>query len=143
MGEEIKYALKHKESGRFLGFEATCGSETEFYVGTSYYLSHLVDNDWYADLPEQAEYVRRHSTKLYNTDYDSLNHNYNPDELEVVKLTITTTEEVVEVELPSFEDVTTLKSGGNEKYYEFLMKRKSKDPRLHYGLYETSRLIVN
>jgi hypothetical protein len=142
MSEEIKYALRHKESGRFLGFEATCGSETRFYVGTSYYLSHLVDNDWSADTPEQAEYVRRHSTKLYNADYDSLNHRYDPDELEVVKLTVTTKEEAIEVELPSFEDVTMWKAGGNEEYYKFLMERKDKDPKLHYGLYETSKFIV-
>ena len=94
MSKEIKYALRHKKSGKLLGFYIE-----RLDYNDAYYLDYAEDIKWFAMSPEHAEWVRQNNTAWYNSKYETPCNSYCEDELEVVKLTIETVEEVLYVKL--------------------------------------------
>jgi hypothetical protein len=141
MSKEIKYALKHKETGKLLGYSVTSNDGADFCSDTSYSLCHTNSEKWYVDEPEHAEYVRRYSTEWYNAGYDTPNHHFEPEELSVVKVVIEIEEEELEVSLPTFEEYAKFASRGNKNDFKFHMWQKEKHPEVHYNLYSLNQMM--
>jgi len=85
-----KYALRHIKSGKLLGFIATSNSDGAFCVDVAFTLD-LDEQLWTVDSRDVAEKVRKESEKWYNAHWESPQHNFKANELEVVELNITIT----------------------------------------------------
>lgn len=143
----VKYGLKHK-SGRLLSFY-TESNHGEDCCGDLTYRLRLGDgtsHQWTVDDPLNAEYVRQHSTEWYNAGYGTPNHRFNPDDLEVVRITTETEEEVIDVKIPSQEEYLSLRynTPGNKYYspahYKYCMKHV--DHGIGYGLFDLRELVM-
>jgi hypothetical protein len=146
--KEKKICLKHKKSGKLLGYSVTANDGADFCIDISHTLHHAHGNDrlWCAHSLEHAEYVRQHTTPWYNATYETPEHYYAPDELAVVEVKIETTEKEIEVTLPTYEEFAEFHSHGNKKEYEFYMYQKRKHPEIHYDYYdlmEMTRARIN
>jgi len=93
----IKYGLRHIESGRLVTVYTRSNAGHDFCCDQEHILSDLPDKPvWGVDERWHADWVRRHSTEWFNAGYDTPSHRFNPDELEVVKITIIQTVETVD-----------------------------------------------
>jgi hypothetical protein len=97
-----KYGLRQKSSGKIVGFSTNSNEGADCCVSTAYQLDVYTPTMWLVDDAVDAEYVRLNSTVWYNADYDTPENPYNPDDLEVVKITISVEMEVVKI--PTFEE---------------------------------------
>ena len=84
----IKYALKYVKSNTLLGFNIQSNGDEDFCNDLQHSLDIHEDNIWLVDKIEMAEYVKNNSTEWYNAGYNTPSHQFKPNELEVVKVTI-------------------------------------------------------
>jgi hypothetical protein len=131
----IKYALKHKKSNKLVGY-SICSNSGDFCCDEQYILCSSEEKIWYVDTPEHAEWVRNNSTKWYNAGYDTPTHYFKADELEVVKVEITTTMEKVDITFPTYEEIARFKSKGDKHSYKFYMYQKEANPDIGFDLYD-------
>ena len=85
---ETKYGLRQKGKKKLLGFYTTSNSEGDFCVAIEYTLCYQTDNVWLVNSKKTAEFAKN-PTAWYNADYTSPNHNFKPEELEVVEVKLT------------------------------------------------------
>jgi len=109
--KEVKYALRHKKKKELVTYYTTSNEGGDFCGDTTCHLSTGSEKTWYAASPEHAEYVRKYSTRWYNAGYETPNHDFEPGELEVVKVTITVDEEPVKVEIPTVKQYFKMRYG--------------------------------
>lgn len=143
--KEIKYALKLKKTGKLLTYEESSNEGKDFCGNITVELSTYGDRIWYADTPEQAEYVRHYSTEWYNAGYDTPNHPYDIEDLITVKVEIEIIEEEIKVKLPTFEEFARYKAdkyGNPEKDFDFYMWQKKKHPKIHYDWHELKTMML-
>ena len=79
------YALKLKETGKFVGFDVSSNYNSDFCVEESYELCEYSDKIWVTPLKEIAEHVANSTTKYYNADFTSPINKY-AGKLDVVQL---------------------------------------------------------
>jgi len=95
---QVKYYIRHKETGLPATYETSSNSGGEFCVDTEYTLHEPNDYDevWYADNKEIAETARITNTGWYNAGFKTPSHSssFNPSEYEVVRRTFVYTDEV-------------------------------------------------
>ena len=152
----IQYGLRHKIKKTLLKVQATSNESASLCVSVAYELVDWSDNPmWLVESPEHAEFVKQHRTPWYNADYDTPINNYDPDELQVVKVTTEIEEEEVCVNIPTFEQLMRHKykreSGKhyNPQHYTYVMNefRKSigteKEKEFHYDLYDLHEYILD
>lgn len=139
--EKIKYGLFHKGKNQLLGFTVQSNADGDCCCDMAYSLDTDTDNEWLVDDALTAAYVRQYSTEWYNAGYDTPINRFEPEELEVVKVTITT--EVVDVTVPTFEEYLREKYLDKEsKYYnpghvEFIMGELKKGGQFApYSVYD-------
>jgi len=108
---EVKYALRHKAKDKLLGFFVRHNGYNADGVSQSHYLCDYEENVWYADSPGHAEYVRHVSTPWYNAGYETPGHEYDAEELEVVKLEMTVKTTVEAASIPDKHTYWKLKYG--------------------------------
>lgn len=137
--KQIKHALKHKKSGKLVGYCTSSNRDGEFCCDTQYILEINDDNIWYVDSKEHAEWVRHNSTEWFNAGYDTPTHYFKSSELIVVEAIITTKD--IEVEIPSYEEMAKWKSKGNKKDFDFYMYQKKEHPEITYDLYDLKKMI--
>lgn len=81
------YALRHIASQDLLGWYTTANEDAQFCVSTSFTIS-FGDIPWLVPLKDWAVQARLAPTKWYNASYETPDHNFKPEELEVVELNI-------------------------------------------------------
>jgi len=128
MATEIRYALRHIKSKKLVGYW-TCDDSVKLDVDE--------ENVWCVDSPEQAEYVRQHSTKYYNANRDTPSHNFSASELRVVKRTITIDEENVRVRLPTHKQFLRGKYGNkgfrkDKGHLKMMLELIDTNKKVHY-----------
>ena len=105
--EEIRYSLRHKKKNLILGFYTSSNAEGDFCTDTEHILGLHCENVWETNKAWKAEYVRRFPTPWYNADYETPNHHFDPDELEVVERRIITNP--ITVKFPTKEEMLEFK----------------------------------
>lgn len=88
--EVVKYGLWHKKAKSLLSFYTVSneGASNAVSVSHSLELGNHNENVWLVDSEKSAEYVRTHKTSWYNAMYETPEHNYKEEDLEVVKLSL-------------------------------------------------------
>jgi hypothetical protein len=144
----LKYALRHKKLKDLLLYEASSNEGSEDCNSISYTLSvdNLSTNSnswWVVDTPEQAEYVRLNSTKWYNADYDTPEHNFEPDELEVVEIEYSIDIKPKEVKIPTVEEFIAIKYKKDEiGHYNYLMEMIKEGEKIYISWYDYKMLFM-
>jgi hypothetical protein len=150
----IQYGLRHKIKKALLKVKVTSNEGSDFCGSVAYELVDWSNNlVWLVENPEHAEFVRQHSTSWYNASYDTPINNYDPDELQVVKVTTEVKEEEVCVNIPSFEELMKhMYNTEGRKYYEprhyiYAMdefkkvKGTIREKNFYYDLYQLSEYL--
>lgn len=101
-GKIIKYGLKEKETKQLLYFETyeTHSSLLEGYPMTCYELTTISENDtlWLMDTVEEVERVMQtKNIQNYSDTYSTPKHNYDPDSLEIIKIEIKITIDIMKI----------------------------------------------
>jgi hypothetical protein len=124
----IKYGLRDKKTGKLMGFYTRANPEDCEGVSVTYNLSKNGETAWLVGTPEHAEYVRLNSTEWYNAGYETPENEYDPNELEVVKVEQTIEVNPVEVKIPTIEEYMKLRylrkdlKHYNPAHYKYCMK---------------------
>lgn len=116
----VQYGLMKTSNQKILGFSTSSNENGDFCSDTKYILNDCAQPSWVVSTPEHAEYVRTHSTKWYNSSYDTPTHSYKADELSVIK--IETKIEVMEipVKIPTLVEWLTHKAKKDNGYTVYL-----------------------
>jgi hypothetical protein len=82
------FGLKHIKTGKIVGFYSTENDKRDFCVSRSFYLSLEDDHPtWSAEDIEAAEKVKQSPKTPWNrASLHNPSHNFDPDDLEVIKL---------------------------------------------------------
>ena len=146
---EVVYALRHIETGKILRMNRSpntggyaCG---EYTIELNHYGcdDEFDINFWYIDELMNAEFVRNFSTEWYNSSERTPNHNYEPDELEVVEITRQITTKKIKTHIPSVEEYFKLKyETDNPGHYKYIMEEMKRPyMSISYSLYDLLILI--
>lgn len=87
----VRFGLREKKSGKVLGYSVVANDPDGYCGAVSYTLEAGEDPIWLVDHIEDAEYVRRYSTEWFNAGYESPEHNFKPEDLEVVEVELVVT----------------------------------------------------
>lgn len=139
---ENKYCLRVKKTGELAKYSIR---ETD---GDGVPYQHSIEKQgdyiWFADSPEHAEYVRLYSTAWYNADYDTPTNNYNPEDLEVVKVSIVVNAEPVSVEIPTIYEVYRSKYEKSEPEHLANVKKLIEEGRVKsYYYFELQEYLAS
>lgn len=143
----VKYGLRHIKSNKLLRFTTESNHGRDFCFETSTRLDTYGDHEWLVDKAYIASYVKKFSTEWYNATYETPQHGYEPEDLEVVKVETTTDIEPVNMEVPTVEEYLTIKYGPDAKYADephlsYLLGQLKSGTALKYSLYELQELIL-
>lgn len=153
---EIVYALRHKETGMLLRMSRSSNDGGDFCNETTVRLNHWSGDDeafdmdtWYIDEIYNAEYVRQYSTEWYNSGERCPQHDYKPDELEIVEIKREIRTAVKHVKIPNFLEYMKLHYEEKEKaHYDYIKGEYEKDEarghsrqKWSYSLYDLLMLI--
>jgi len=134
----IKYGLRIIETQEILRYEMNNNSSGD-NVLTTYVLSNSTDNIWTVDSIEHANYVKYNTTPWYNAGHDTPMNEYEPEELEIIKIV----QEFNDIEQPnapiSNEEMIKYKGKKyNEKSetIEYQINEIKKHPNMQYSLYD-------
>lgn len=140
----LKYGLREKKTGKLVGLNARANSEDCDGVSVTYTLSKYADGGaWLVDEPEHAEYVRQNSTEWYNAGVDTPENDFEPNELEVVR--VKQEVNLVKVKIPTVAQYFKLRylrkdlKYYNPAHYEACIKDLLKRG-IKYSLYELKEL---
>jgi len=142
--EEVKYGLWHKKEKCMLKVSTTSNDGADFCTDISHSLTTYGDQVWYAHDIFAAEYVRNFSTEWYNANYETPNHNFEPDELAIVKVKIRTEFCPEEFMVPTMKEFLAIKFKESDPgHYKYCMEQLKKYPghNQKYSLYELEELI--
>lgn len=90
MSEKItQYGLRRTKDGELLGFMTTSNRDNDCCCDVTFGLCAHAGNLWLVSELEFAERARTTNTKWYNAEYNTPQHEYKPEALEVVKYEIT------------------------------------------------------
>jgi len=138
----IKYGLRETKTGKVLGYYTTSNSDGDFCIDTAYTLCSSEDNMWLVNSRFLAAYVRKNSTAWYNAGYDTPMHDYNPKELEVVKVKQEIEIHKVRVQLPSVKRLFKDKYEKSEpKHYQYIMSLVEKGELDQYDWYDLQNFL--
>ena len=132
----VQFGLRHKKSGDLLkaSIEATCENTV-----TS--LCRCGEQLWTVDSEYQAEYVRNMSTEWYNASHDTPSHDFEADDLEVVKIETLISDKQHAVSVPTKEAYFEIKYKKDDpKHYDYCMEQNFDG--LGYTWYDLSILIT-
>lgn len=149
--KEVVYALRHIESGKLLIMERTSNQGSDFCGESTVKLGHYYDdkdfnvNIWYVDKLFHAEFIRQNPTEWYNSGENCPDHEYEPEELEIVEIQREFKTIVHEVKIPTFPEYMKLRYYEKERaHYEYVIKEYESNPRRDrswsYSLYELEML---
>ena len=84
-----KYGLMEKSTGKLLTYYYSHNDNAEFCVDDTYKLTSntIGDNIWMVDHKKIAN-LAKISTPWFNADYESPNHDFKEEDLQVVKITL-------------------------------------------------------
>jgi len=139
-----KYGLRLKDTDEVLGYYHESNHGADFAGDTRCHLSTSEDKMWLVDDKYQAEYVRNFTTPWYNAGYETPMNDFDPDELEVVKVKIVTEVKAEEVSVPTFEQYLELKYKEKEPaHYEYTLKEYKEHPQSFsaYSVYDLLELV--
>jgi len=136
-----KYGLWHIKKKKLLNYMTDSNRDGDFCCDTQFILTEY-ENDlpWLVDTAYNAEYVRNFSTEWYNADFETPTHHFDPEELKVVKVTISTDVEDEEITVPSMEEyLEIMYKDKNPDHYEMCMKNL--DRTMKYSRYDLDEMI--
>ena len=131
MTEIVKYSLREISTGKLLTYSTTNNSDGHCCVSESYKLNTYEDLVWEVDDLETATFVKNVSTSWYNAGYESPQHDFEPEELEIVQVTKTVNVFTARSDkYPTLREFLTWKASkrreeGNisdAKYFEYTVK---------------------
>ena len=135
-----KYGLMHKPTRRALGFSTSSNAGGDFCVETQHILELSSDKMWVVDNPKHAEWVRLNPTQWYNADYDTPTHDFDSDDLQVVRINVEIKVDVepTEVAIPTPYEFFEKKYAEKEPdHWAYLKGCIEKAPeKMIYGLYD-------
>ena len=138
----VQYALRHIKSGKLLGFSVSSNDNGDFCNDTEVSLDEFNKNIWYTSTPEQAAYVRQFSTPWYNADMDTPNHDYEPGDLEVIKIIRDETHTKINVDIPTFEQLVELKYRKTEPgHADYLLSECKHHSDKIYSWYDLKEIL--
>lgn len=135
-----KFGLRYKESGAILGYEVRPGSGKYACVDEIHNLVHDGNNMWLVSDPRHAEWVRLYPTDWYNASYDTPEHHYEPEELEVVSVNISILVEPVKVRIPTPVEFFKKAYKNDPKHLKHLLSLTEDGQEINYTFYEFSQL---
>jgi site-specific DNA-adenine methylase len=137
------YGLLYKKSNKLLGFYTSSNSDGEDCCEEQF----ILDDDyagrvWIVDNELTAGYVRMFSTEWYNAGYDTPTNPYKPEELKVVKITISA--EPITVDIPTYREFIEQRyNNPGFKYYDpdhakYVLDELERFPDRvgHYSIYD-------
>ena len=144
----VKYGLRVKKTDKLVKFSSESNDGKDFCGDTTVRLNEYGDQEWLVDDAYIAEYVRNFSTEWYNAGYETPRHGYEPEELEVMQVTIITRSRPLIVKIPTAKQYYELKYGegskrpdaGHLKYV--LSEIKERPGSINYSLYELRELML-
>jgi hypothetical protein len=142
--EEVKYGLWHKKEECMLTVNVSSNEGSDFCIDVSHNLTTYGDQIWYVDNPYVAEYVRNFSTEWYNASYGTPSHEFDADELVVVRVKISTDYCQQDISVPTMEEYLKIKySKTNPGHYKYCMDQLKKYIRhsQKYSMYDLLELI--
>ena len=134
-----KYGLWHKKEKKVLGFYTRSNKGADFCGDTTHELCLSNEKMWLVDNPYQAEYVRNFSTPWYNAGYETPENEFEPEEMEVVKVEITTDITPEQVTVPTLEKCLELiYKEKDPTYYNYVLGELKKHPQsfANYSWYD-------
>jgi hypothetical protein len=143
----IKYGLRVKKTGEMVRYETYSNGDDYEGVGVSYMLTaYKSDPIWLVDSAEHAGYVRQFSTERYNAGFESPTHNFNPEDLEVVKVTMIEDIEPIEVKVPTYVEYIKEHYGKDDPgHANYILEELRKYPHLgktaSFSIYDYSELL--
>jgi hypothetical protein len=147
VSEERLYGLRHIESGNLLRVEIQSNDGRNFCGDSRAELDH---NDWNehhlytTDEMYKAEYVRNFSTPWYNSSEETPQHDYEPEELQVVEIHRIITITPKKVKIPTWVEYAKIKYKEKDpEHFKHLMEdyQTQKYQSFDYGLYGLQELI--
>jgi hypothetical protein len=136
----IKYGLRIKETGEILKAVAALNEDCDFCVDISYTIRPGMGIEWMVDAPTDAEYVRNNSTEWYNASYNTPDHGFKPDDLEVIRIELNI--DPIDIKIPTMEEYLKIKYEEEEpKHYKYMMSELEKGEKLKYSVYELREII--
>jgi len=142
--KEVKYGLWHKKEKCMLTVSTSSNDGSDFCTDISHSLTTYGDQVWYVDDPYIAEYVRNFSTEWYNANYETPNHDFDSDELMVVKVKVKTESYPEEHNVPTMEEyLEACYKYSDPEHYKYCMEELRKHTRhgYKYSLYDLQELI--
>jgi len=143
----VKYGLRLKKSGQILGYYNTSNQGSDFCGETSTRLSDLDGYPmWLVDKAYIAAYVRQFSTEWYNAGYETPQHSYEPEELELTVVKMITRTRPLIVKIPTVEEYFRIRYGEGSKHknlehLEMVLKDIKEHPDISYSLYDLKELM--
>jgi hypothetical protein len=140
---KIQYGLRHKESGEILGHSTASNDGMDFCGDVSVSLTRYSDDGyWLVDTIENAEYVRHNSTEWYNAGFSTPNHDYEPDELEIIRVKTIISEEPISFKIPTFEEYAEEKYADSDpRHLDYIKRCIAEGQDVHYSLYDLQELL--
>ena len=139
----VKYGLKHKKTNRILKYYTNSNRENHDCVDTTYTLTNpdyeSSYEDWLVNSKILAGFVRANSTEWYNADYETPKHGFTEDELDVVKITIETEEEIIDIKMPTVKELFERKNKNKKidgRYYEYVIGEIDRGVKIDYNYYD-------
>lgn len=137
--ENTRYGLRHRKTGNLIGFYTTSNEGADFCNDSTYTLCEHSNKTWLVQDPKHAEYVRNFSTPWYNASYDSPQHSFEAEELEVVEYKVEL--KPVEVKIPTVKEYLKLQYAKRDpEHYEYVLKELESGADITYSLYDLSSL---
>lgn len=141
MIHETVYALRHIETGMLLRMTKSSNGDGEFCNDCTVRLDHWSGDDepfdmdtWYIDEAFNAEYVRQFPTSWYNSSERTPQHDYEPDELEIVEIKREIRTSTTPTKIPSFLEYMEIQYSEKEKdHYNYIKGEYEKDVASKFG----------
>ena len=136
----IKYGLREKSTGKMAGFSTDSNEGASDCVSPSYRLNFYDEEHlWLVDSAKRAAYVLHYPTPWYNAGYETPNHSFKSDEVEVEVVKFITQVEPVEVDVLTQEQYLRKKYSGRESdraHRDHLLKVIEEGRGLNISIYE-------
>jgi hypothetical protein len=97
---ETKYGLRNKNNKNLITVSTHSNSGGDCVSVLHELQDNIYYSVWMVDKGVHAEWVRNNPAQWYDADYDTPYHRFEPNDLEVVKLTISTEIEPIKVTIP-------------------------------------------
>lgn len=114
------YGLVNKKNNKTLGYYSKSNNDSDFANDVEIILSDNEDNRWMVESSHLAEWVRNNPTAWYNASHNTPNHNFEANDLFVIRIEVEEVISKIKVSLPSKIEVWKERAKIDKGYLLFL-----------------------